>query len=83
MRYSFQTSHVEIIGRHILHYVNRRENGTPNNDKLFYGKQKIKTIRKYTNVFAQILRYIWRIADISGRPKYRLTNAQQQALAQL
>jgi hypothetical protein len=46
IRRSFQTSHVEIVGRHALHCVNRRENGAPNNDKPFYGKQKIKTIRR-------------------------------------
>jgi hypothetical protein len=58
IRRSFQTSRVEIVGRHTLHCVNRRENGTPNNDKPFYGKQKVKTIYKYANVFTQILRYI-------------------------
>ena len=81
IRRSFQISRVEIVGRHALHCVNRRENGAPNNDKPFYGKQKTKTIRKYANVFTQILRYIWRTAEMSGRPKYRLTDAQQQALA--
>jgi hypothetical protein len=55
---SFQTSRIEIVGRYTLYYINRRENGAPNNDKPFYSKQKIKTIRKYANVFAQILRYI-------------------------
>jgi hypothetical protein len=74
---------MEIVGRYALHYINRCENGAPNNDKPFYGKQKIKTIRKYANVFAQILRYIWRTAEISKRPKYRLTDAQQQALERL
>ena len=83
IRRSFQISRVEIVGRHALHCVNRRENGAPNNDKPFYGKQKTKTIRKYANVFTQILRYIWRTAEMSGRPKYRLTDAQQQALARL
>ena len=83
IRRSFQMSRVEVVGRHALHCVNRRENGAPNNDKPFYGKQKIQTIRKYANVFTQILRYIWRTAKMSGRPKYRLTDAQQQALARL
>jgi hypothetical protein len=58
IRRSFQTSRMEIVRRHALHYINRRKNSTPNNDKPFYSKQKIKTIRKYANVFAQILRYI-------------------------
>jgi hypothetical protein len=83
IRRSFQTSRVEVVGRHALHCVNRRENGIPNNDKPFYGKQKIKTIRKYANVFTQILRYIWRTADMPERPEYRLTEAQKQALARL
>ena len=83
IRRSFQTSRVEIVGRYALHCVNRRENGAPNNDKPFYGKQKIKTIRKYAKVFTQILRYIWRTAEMLERPKYRLTNDQQQALARL
>jgi hypothetical protein len=38
IRRSFQTSRVEIVGRHALHYINRRKNGAPNNDKPFYGK---------------------------------------------
>jgi len=83
IRGSFQISRVEVVGRHALQCVNRRENGASNNDKPFYGKQKIKTIRKYANVFTQILRYIWRTAEMSERPKHRLTNAQQQALARL
>jgi len=83
IRRSFQASRVEIVGRHALHCINRRENGAPNNDKPFYGKQKVQTIRKYANVFTQILRYIWRTADVPGRPEYRLTIAQQRALARL
>jgi hypothetical protein len=58
IRRSFQTSYIEIVGRYTLYYINRRESSALNNDKPFYGKQKIKTIRKYANVFAQILRYI-------------------------
>lgn len=58
IRRSFQASRVKIIGRYTLHYVNRRENGILNNDKPFYSKQKVKIIRKYANVFTQILRYI-------------------------
>jgi hypothetical protein len=72
IRRSFQTSRIEVVGRYTLHYVNRRENGAPNNNKPFYSKQKVKTIRKYANVFTQILRYIWRTAEMSERPRYRL-----------
>ena len=76
IRRSFQASRVEIVGRYALHCVNRRENGAPSNDRPFYGKQKVKTIRKYADVFVKILRYIWRTADIAERPKYRLTDSQ-------
>jgi len=69
---SFQFSRIEIVGRHALHCINRRDNGALNNDKPFYGKQKIKTVCKYANVFTQILRYIWRTAEMSERPTYRL-----------
>ena len=47
IRRSLKISRVEIVGRHALHFVNRRENRAPNNDKIFYGKKKINTIRKY------------------------------------
>lgn len=68
VRRSFQTSRAEIVGRRALHRVKRRENGAPNNDKSFYGKEKIKTIRKYANLFTQISRYIWRTADMPEGP---------------
>jgi hypothetical protein len=83
IRRSFQASRIEIVGRYALHCVNRRESGAPSNDRLFYGKQKVKTIRKYANVFTKILQYIWRTADIANRPRYRLTDNQQQALTEL
>jgi hypothetical protein len=74
IRRSFQISRPEIVGRHALHYVYRRENGAPSNDRPFYGKQQVKTVRKYADVFVQILRYIWRTAEMSDRPRYRLTS---------
>jgi hypothetical protein len=73
IRRSFQASRVEIVGRHALHCVNRRETGADNNNTPFYGKQKVQTIRKYAHVFTQVLRYIWRTAAMSERPRYRLT----------
>jgi hypothetical protein len=32
IRLSFQASRIEIVGRHALYCVNRRENGVPSND---------------------------------------------------
>ena len=71
------------MGRHALHCVNRQENSAPSNDRPFYSKQKVKTIRKYADVFVKILQYIWQTADIAERPKYRLTDSQQRALTEL
>jgi superfamily II DNA helicase RecQ len=83
IRRSFQASRVEIVGRHALHCVNRRETGADNNNTPFYSKQKVQTIRKYAHVFTQVLRYIWRTAAMSERPRYRLTETQREALCQL
>lgn len=59
-----------VPGRHALHCVNRWDNGAPNNDKPFYAKQRTKTIRKYGDVYMQILRYIWRTTKMAERPEY-------------
>lgn len=83
IRRSFHTSRVEIVGRHALQCVHRRENGAATNDRPFYGKQKVQTIRKYTAVFVKILRYIWRTESTAARPAYRLTPGQKQALVTL
>jgi len=53
-------SQPEIVGRSALEYVNRREIGESKNERPFYAKQKIRTIRKYTDVWFKILRYVWR-----------------------
>ena len=83
IRRSFNASRAEIVGRHALQCVHRRENGAPTSDRPFYGKQKVQTIRKYTAVFVKILRYIWRTESITARPAYRLTPEQEQALVKL
>ncbi|KAK6433365.1 hypothetical protein LTR95_010457 [Oleoguttula sp. CCFEE 5521] len=83
IRRSFNASRTEIVGRHALQCVHRRENGAPTNDRPFYGKQKVQTIRKYTAVFVKIIRYIWRTKANPARPAYRLTPEQKQALVKL
>lgn len=82
IRRSYQASRIEIVGRPAMHYVNRREGGAVSNDRPFYGKQKVQTIRKYGNRFVEVLRYIWRTEAVKQRPKYRLTSTQQAALTQ-
>ena len=62
-----------------MEYVNRRETGESKNERPFYAKQKVATIRKYTDVWLKILRYIWRTSerDSKKRPKWVFTPAQR------
>ncbi|KAK3619761.1 hypothetical protein LTR22_025866 [Elasticomyces elasticus] len=80
---ALKKARAEIVGRHALQCVHRRENGAPTSDRPFYWKQKVQTIRKYMAVFVKILRYIWRTESIAVRPAYRLTPEQEQALVKL
>ena len=41
-----------------MEYVNRREVGAANNEKPFYGEQQVKTVKKYSEHWVKILRYI-------------------------
>lgn len=63
-------------------YVNRRETGEADNERPFYAKQKVNTIRKYTDVWLKILRYIRRTSDWveEKRPGYVLTSRQERYL---
>ena len=65
-----------------MEYVNRRETGESKNERPFYVKQKVGTIRKYTDVWVKILRYIWRTSQCERetRPKYTFTSNQQKYL---
>ena len=80
IRQSYNVSRVEIVGRAVIHYVNRRETGALTSDRLFYGKQKVQTLRRYTDQFVKILRYIQRTESIPKRPKYRLIAKQRAKL---
>ena len=83
IRQSYQASRIEIVGRPAMQYINRRETGASSNDRPFYAKQKVQTVRRYTEQFVKVLRYIWRTEVTSKRPQYRLISAQQEALTNL
>ena len=83
IRRAYQVSRIEIVGRPSMMYINRREAGAVSNDRPFYGKQKVQTIRKYSDRFVRILRYIWRTEAVEKRPEYCLTNRQQTELKEL
>jgi len=72
----------EIVGKNALMYVNRRETGEADNERPFYVKQKVNTIRKYTDVWLKILRYIWRTSDWVEKKRlgYELTSSQDRYL---
>ena len=75
IRRSYQVSRVEIVGKPAMYYIHRRETGAPTSDRPFYAKQKAQTIRRYTDQFVKILRYIWRTEAMFHRPQYRLTDS--------
>ncbi|KAK1046048.1 hypothetical protein LTR74_018028 [Friedmanniomyces endolithicus] len=83
IRTAFATCRPTIVGRAALEFVNRRETGGVNNEKPFYTEQQVKTVKKYTEHWVKILRYIWRTAEWKTRPKYRLTNVQKKRLERL
>ncbi|KAK5007253.1 hypothetical protein LTR28_005513, partial [Elasticomyces elasticus] len=83
IRRSFKASRVEIVGRPAMEYVNRREAGASNNDRPFYGKQKVQTLKRYSDKRVKILRYVWQTEGKRKRPDYRLTRRQREGLAHL
>ncbi|KAL9628824.1 MAG: hypothetical protein Q9204_005638 [Flavoplaca sp. TL-2023a] len=80
IRTAFSICKPNIVGKTALESVNRRETGTESNDRPFYAGQQVKTIRKYSNVLVEILRYIWRTASEKDRPKYEMTERQRKCL---
>jgi hypothetical protein len=48
IRHAFKMARPGKVGRPALEAVNRRETGERSNEKLFYARQKVATIRKYS-----------------------------------
>ena len=65
-----------------MEYVNRRETGEAKNERPFYAKQKLYTIRKYSRVWVKVLRYIWRTGQRErgegNRPDWTFTQQQER-----
>ncbi len=55
IRQAFQICRSNVIGRSALEYINRQEVGERSNERPFYAKHKVQTIRKYSNHWAKIL----------------------------
>jgi hypothetical protein len=58
IRCAFKTARPSTVGRPALEAVNRREIGERSNEKPFYAGQMVATIRKYSQVWVRILRYL-------------------------
>jgi hypothetical protein len=50
IRRAFKTARPGKVGRPALEAVNKRETGERSNEKLFYARQKVATIWKYSRV---------------------------------
>lgn len=82
VRRAFQSCRAEIVGRHTLEIVERRETGAPSNEKPFYARQRVRTIKTYTQKLLHVFCYLWRTHGRSERPPYKLSGLQQAALLQ-
>jgi hypothetical protein len=80
---AFNTAKPSEVGRPALEAVNRRETGERSNERPFYTGQKVATIRKYSQVWVKVLRYIWRTERRDFRPDYELTAEQAARLGDL
>lgn len=71
-----------IVGRSALEFVNRRETGQETSERPFYSQHKASTMKKYAQVWARILAYIWRSMELedSQKPSYQLTLQQERLI---
>jgi hypothetical protein len=82
IRKAFQSCRFEIVGRHTLELIERRETGAPSNEKPFYARQRVRTIKKYTRILLYVFCYLWRSYSRAERPQYKLSSLQESALLQ-
>jgi hypothetical protein len=47
-----------VVGRHTLELIERRETGAPSNEKPFYARQRVRTIRKYSQKLLYVFCYL-------------------------
>lgn len=82
VRKAFEVCRPGTTGRAILEYVNRKEAAGDQSMKAFEGNRKPSSVKKYTEVWLKILRYIWRTAAKENRPKYKLTTPLNHIMQQ-
>jgi hypothetical protein len=80
VRKAFHSSQPEIASRPVREIIERRETGAESNERPFYSGHKVATIKKYSRKLTQILCYLWRTHEQTGRPPYKLTGRQDALL---
>jgi hypothetical protein len=68
IRKAFQNCQFEVVGRHTLELIERRETGAQSNEKPFYARQRVRTIRKYSQKLLHVFCYLWRTHGRTERP---------------
>jgi hypothetical protein len=63
IRKAFQNCRFEVVGRYTLELIERRETGALSNEKPFYARQRVWTIRKYSQKLLYVFYYLWRTHD--------------------
>ncbi|KAK1919460.1 hypothetical protein P3342_013199 [Pyrenophora teres f. teres] len=76
IRKAFDSSQAEVVGRLTLEIIERREAGAESNERPFYSRHRVGTIKKYSQKLVSILCYLWRTYDQIERPPYKLTGRQ-------
>lgn len=82
IRNAFRNCRSEVVGRYTLELIERRETGAPSNEKPFYARQRVQTIKKYSNKLLHVFCYLWRTHGRTERPPYKLSSLQRVALSQ-
>ncbi|KAH3936733.1 hypothetical protein HBI81_248730 [Parastagonospora nodorum] len=86
----------KVVGMPAMMYINRRELGNTSNEKPFNASQTGSTMLKYSDVWVQIIAYVWRTHALpvvgansedgeeeGRRPPYRMTVQQKRCLERL
>ncbi|PVH90656.1 hypothetical protein DM02DRAFT_419052 [Periconia macrospinosa] len=80
IRKAFDSCQAEVVGRLTLEIIERREAGAASNERPFYSRHRVGTIKKYSQKLVSILCYLWRTHDRVERPPYKLTGRQDPLL---
>lgn len=80
IRNAFDSSRAEVVGRLTLEIIERREAGAESNERPFYARHRVRTIKKYSQKLVSILCYLWRTSGQADRPPYKLTGTQDALL---